>query len=129
MTRGVGVLRLCTTRGGLNLTIPQPIHPLRLFSNSVKLLQTNGKPVEAVKGVAYKNLTIGVPKEKWANEKRVAVTPVVAAAFVKKGFTVNVEKGAGVEAKFRDSDYEAAGAHIVDAQKAFQAGEKFVSSK
>lgn len=66
----LGVLRLCTLSGEHILRIPRPIHPLRLFSGSVKLLQKDGKPVEAIKGISYKNLTIGCPKERWNNERR-----------------------------------------------------------
>ncbi|XP_059619909.1 NAD(P) transhydrogenase, mitochondrial-like [Phlebotomus argentipes] len=117
MTRGV--LRLCTLSGEHLLRIPRPIHPLRLFSGSVKLLQKDGKPVEAVKGIAYKNLTIGCPKERWNNERRVAMTPAVAATLVKKGFNVNVESGAGFEAKFRDDEYVQAGAKIVDSKSIY----------
>lgn len=48
------------------------------------------------------------------------MSPQVTATLVKKGFTVNIEKGAGEEAKFRDSDFEAAGAKIVDGNKAWE---------
>jgi H+-translocating NAD(P) transhydrogenase len=65
-----GVLRLCTLGGEHLLKCPKPLHPSRLFSGSFKLLNKEGKPLEAVKGVPYKNLTIGVPKEKWLNERR-----------------------------------------------------------
>ena len=65
---------------------------------------------------------LGVPKESWAKEARVACTPAVAATLTKKGFTVEVEKGAGLGAKFRDMDYEASGAKIVDRKTAFGAG-------
>ena len=51
------------------------------------------------------------------------MSPVVTAALVKKGFTVNIEKGAGEGAKFRDEDFLAAGAKIVDGNKAFDSGE------
>jgi NAD(P) transhydrogenase len=51
------------------------------------------------------------------------MSPAVTAALVKKGFNVNIEKGAGVEAKFRDEDFVAAGAKIVDGNKAFDSGE------
>lgn len=112
-----GVLRLCTLSGEHLLKIPQPLHPSRLFSNTVKLLSKDGKPVEAIRGIPYKNLTIGVPKEKWVNEKRVAMSPAVTAALTKKGFTVNIEKGAGEEAKFRDQDFADAGGKIVDGNK------------
>lgn len=53
---------------------------------------------------------------------RVALSPQVTAALVKKGFTVNIEKGAGVQAKFRDEDYLAAGGNIVDGNKAWDTG-------
>lgn len=65
-----GVLRLCTLGGEHVLKCPKPFHPLRLFSGSYKLLNKDGKPVEVIKGIPYKNLTIGVPKEKWLNERR-----------------------------------------------------------
>merc|ERR1711899_537596 len=38
----------------------------------------------------------------------------------KKGFNVNIEDGAGTESQFRNMDYEAAGAKIVDSNAAFQ---------
>jgi NAD/NADP transhydrogenase alpha subunit len=44
-----------------------------------------------------------VPKETLHGERRVAITPSVAASLIKKGFTVNVESGAGVEANFKDA--------------------------
>ncbi|CAO1419810.1 unnamed protein product [Diamesa serratosioi] len=116
-----GVLRLCTIGGEHLFRIPTPMlrNPARLFSRSVRLLNQDGKPVEVIRGVSYKNLTIGVPKERWINEKRVALSPAVTAALVKKGFKVNIEKGAGHGAKFRDEDYIAAGGNIVDGNKAW----------
>jgi NAD/NADP transhydrogenase alpha subunit len=48
-------------------------------------------------------------------QKRVALTPAAAANLMKNGFTVNVEKGAGFEAKFLDADYAAAGCNLIDA--------------
>lgn len=118
MTRGV--LRLCAYGGDAILQIPKPTHPLRLLSGSVRLLQKDGKPAALVTGIPYKNIVIGVPKERWTNERRVAVTPAVTATLVKKGFNVKVEAGAGLEAKFRDSEYVSAGANIVDKAQAFQ---------
>lgn len=49
---------------------------------------------------------------------RVALTPAVTQTLVKKGFTVNIEEGAGFPAKFRDDDYSNAGANIVNASAA-----------
>ncbi|XP_053699405.1 NAD(P) transhydrogenase, mitochondrial-like [Sabethes cyaneus] len=118
MTRGV--LRLCAFGGESILQLPKITHPLRLFSCSARILQKDGKPAIAVVGIPYKNMVIGVPKERWTNERRVAVTPAVTASLVKKGFNVNIEAGAGLEAKFRDSEYVSAGAKIVEKEKAFQ---------
>lgn len=41
-----------------------------MYVGSVKLLQKDGKPVEAVKGIPYNKLKIGIAKEKWTNERR-----------------------------------------------------------
>ena len=59
-------------------------------------------------------MKIGVPKESFSGEKRVATTPDVVVQLLKLGFEVNVETGAGVNAKFSDKAYQAAGAQIVD---------------
>ena len=47
-------------------------------------------------------MTLGVPKEIWAGEKRVAITPAVTQTLVKKGFTIKVEDGAGALSNFRN---------------------------
>jgi len=57
-------------------------------------------------------LTIGVPRETFAGEKRVATVPDVVARLVKLGFAVTVEAGAGASANFSDDAYRAAGATI-----------------
>ena len=59
-------------------------------------------------------VTLGVPKETFAGETRVALTPTNVAKLVKKGATINVEKGAGVLSGFSDDDYIEKGANIVD---------------
>jgi NAD(P) transhydrogenase subunit alpha len=48
-----------------------------------------------------------------ARERRVALTPDAAAALVKAGLTVLVERGAGAEASFSDEAFSTAGATIV----------------
>ncbi|KAA8563697.1 hypothetical protein EYC84_011717 [Monilinia fructicola] len=64
----------------------------------------------------YSNLTIGIARETYPNEKRVAITPQNAQLLMKKGFSrVLVERGAGAEAQFTDEAYETAGAKIVRA--------------
>merc|ERR1712141_247808 len=70
-------------------------------------------------GIPYSKLNLGVPAETWTNEKRVACTPANTALFAKKGFTVNVQEGAGRLSNFRDEDYAAAGANIVSKDAAF----------
>ncbi|KAI0540209.1 NAD(P) transhydrogenase mitochondrial precursor [Xylaria digitata] len=63
----------------------------------------------------YANLTVGVPRETFANERRVAISPQNVSLLKKKGFgKVIVERGAGVEADFLDEAYEKAGATMVD---------------
>jgi len=63
-------------------------------------------------GTPYGNLTIGVPKETFPNERRVALTPAATKLLTKEGFNVFVEDGAGAEAKFSNAEYEASGAVI-----------------
>src|SRR5947209_3286403 len=58
-------------------------------------------------------MTIGVPKETAANERRVALTPDVAGRLVKAGFSVLVKRGAGEAASFGDDAFGAAGATLV----------------
>ena len=57
-------------------------------------------------------LTIGVPRETYAGEKRVATVPDVVQKLVKLGFAVKVESGAGDAANLADDTYVAAGATI-----------------
>merc|ERR1712117_872488 len=71
-------------------------------------------------GIPYSKLNLGVPAETWTNEKRVACTPANTALFTKKGFTVNIQEGAGRLSNFRDEDYAAAGGNIVSKDAAFK---------
>lgn len=81
----------------------------------VTLKATYTTEVEAA-STPYNNLTVGVPRETFPNERRVAMTPANAALLLKKGFSrVLVERGAGAEAEFMDSAFESAGATLVDA--------------
>ena len=59
-------------------------------------------------------LTIGVPREVFAGEKRVATVPEVVEKLIKLGFKVVVEAGAGEYANFNDDNYRSAGAEIID---------------
>jgi NAD(P) transhydrogenase subunit alpha len=60
------------------------------------------------------SITIGVPREVFPGEKRVATVPEVVEKLVKLGFTVAVESGAGDAANCSDDSYRAVGARIVD---------------
>ncbi|MBS0467932.1 MAG: Re/Si-specific NAD(P)(+) transhydrogenase subunit alpha [Proteobacteria bacterium] len=56
---------------------------------------------------------IGVPRETFPLEKRVATVPDVVEKLIKLGFTVSVESGAGDAANFSDEAYRAAGAEVL----------------
>ncbi|MGL5119436.1 MAG: Re/Si-specific NAD(P)(+) transhydrogenase subunit alpha, partial [Plesiomonas shigelloides] len=58
-------------------------------------------------------MQIGVPKERLANESRVAATPKTVEQLLKLGFSVVIEQGAGHLASFDDAAYVAAGAQVV----------------
>jgi proton-translocating NAD(P)+ transhydrogenase subunit alpha len=59
-------------------------------------------------------MRVGVPKERAAGERRVALVPELAGRLAANGFEVLVERGAGKAASFPDAAYEAAGARVVD---------------
>ncbi|HIJ62417.1 MAG TPA: Re/Si-specific NAD(P)(+) transhydrogenase subunit alpha [Rhodospirillaceae bacterium] len=58
-------------------------------------------------------LIIGIPKETYPEEKRVASVPDVVEKLIKLGFEVAVESGAGNGANFFDDAYVAAGAKVI----------------
>lgn len=68
----------------------------------------------------YDKLSVGVPRESFPHERRVAITPDKVASLKKSGVAeVRVESGAGAEASFTDQAYAAAGALIVKREQAF----------
>ena len=71
-------------------------------------------------------LTIGVPRETYAGEKRVATVPDVVQKLVKLGFAVTVESGAGDAANLADDTYVAAGATIAPDAAALYAASDIV---
>jgi H+-translocating NAD(P) transhydrogenase subunit alpha len=77
---------------------------------------TSGAPTDhdtaAASAVAPTPQRIGVPREIFPGEKRVATVPEAVAKLVKLGFAVVVESGAGELAQLSDEDYRAAGATI-----------------
>jgi H+-translocating NAD(P) transhydrogenase len=75
----------------------------------------------------YKDLVVGVPKETYPNERRVALTPTNVALLLKKGFAkVIVQNGAGTAADFPDEAYEKAGATMVQDASTIWSGSNIV---
>ncbi len=58
-------------------------------------------------------MVIGVPKEIFPGENRVAIVADIVTKFVKKGFEVVVEKDAGQNAGLTNNDYEKSGAKVL----------------
>lgn len=63
------------------------------------------------------SMKIGIPKEIHQGEKRVATTPEATEQIIKLGFSVCIEKGAGVGANISDEAYKEAGAEIIEDAK------------
>ncbi|WP_322997761.1 Re/Si-specific NAD(P)(+) transhydrogenase subunit alpha [Castellaniella sp.] len=63
-------------------------------------------------------MQVGIPRETLPGEARVAATPETAKKLVQAGHQVRIERGAGLAARYRDGDYEQAGATLVDAAQA-----------
>jgi H+-translocating NAD(P) transhydrogenase subunit alpha len=59
-------------------------------------------------------MRVGVPRERAAGERRVALVPELAGRLVASGFEVLIERGAGEAASFPDAAYEEAGARVLD---------------
>ncbi|HEX3757760.1 MAG TPA: Re/Si-specific NAD(P)(+) transhydrogenase subunit alpha [Kofleriaceae bacterium] len=66
-------------------------------------------------------MKLGIVNETRPDERRVAASPAVVGRWVKGGWEVVVERGAGANASYPDAQYEAAGATIVDRQAAWHA--------
>ncbi|XP_050419824.1 NAD(P) transhydrogenase, mitochondrial-like [Adelges cooleyi] len=96
---------------------------LRITRRRYNLRRTVGLGEDVVRkhesSIPYNRLRVGVPKETWPNEKRVALVPGSVELLSKNGMNVTVESEAGAGAKFRDSDYEMAGADITSKQQVF----------
>ena len=58
-------------------------------------------------------MIVGVPRESYPGEKRVALAPSAIASLAKNGMEVVIEAGAGAAAGYPDSDYAAKGARII----------------
>jgi NAD(P) transhydrogenase subunit alpha len=58
-------------------------------------------------------MVIGVPRESFPGERRVALVPAVIPNLAKAGFEVVIEAGAGSAAGYLDADYSARGARLI----------------
>jgi proton-translocating NAD(P)+ transhydrogenase subunit alpha len=58
-------------------------------------------------------MIVGVPRESFPGERRVALVPAALANLAKAGMEVVVEAGAGTEAGYPDAEYAAKGAKIL----------------
>lgn len=63
-------------------------------------------------------MIIGVPKETYPGERRVALTPAVVPLLAKTGLEVVVETGAGERAGYPDAQYQEKGAKILADRRA-----------
>ncbi|MFZ3081602.1 Re/Si-specific NAD(P)(+) transhydrogenase subunit alpha [Rhodoferax ferrireducens] len=91
-----------------------------------------GVPNETVSGIAPAAVTpqspqrIGVPREVFPGEKRVATVPEAVEKLIKLGFVVAVESGAGDAANCSDEVYRAAGAEVITGAAALWAASDIV---
>jgi proton-translocating NAD(P)+ transhydrogenase subunit alpha len=58
-------------------------------------------------------MIVGVPRETFPGERRVALVPVVIPVLMKAGLEVVVESGAGLDAGYPDAEYTAKGAKVL----------------
>jgi NAD(P) transhydrogenase subunit alpha len=65
-------------------------------------------------------MNVGIPRETWPGETRVAVIPAAVPGLVKAGLAVAVEQGAGTSAGFTDEAYRAQGAAVVARAEVFK---------
>lgn len=77
------------------------------------MTETVEKSADAQMKETLAPMKIGVPKEIYDGERRVAATPDTAQKLQKLGFEVLIESGAGAGANFPDEEYLQAGCEIV----------------
>lgn len=81
-------------------------------------------PQELLQEISKSNnrLLIGIPRERYKEEKRLALTPEAVDMLTSCGHRVLLETGAGLGINYSDNHYSEAGAEIVDTpQELFQA--------
>ncbi len=69
-------------------------------------------------------MIVGVPRESYPGERRVALVPAVIPGLLKAGFQIVVQAEAGTAAGYPDADYSARGARVVaNRSEVFQASD------
>jgi H+-translocating NAD(P) transhydrogenase subunit alpha len=68
-------------------------------------------------------MIVGIPRETWPGETRVALNPPAVAALRKAGLAVVVEENAGAAAGFTDAAFRDAGAQIASRARVFSASD------
>ena len=72
-------------------------------------------------------MRIGIPKETFRGEKRIALAPGGVHTLVQSGHSVFIESGAGFESHFTDEGFQKLGANIVyNAEEVYQRAEMIV---
>jgi NAD(P) transhydrogenase subunit alpha len=75
-------------------------------------------------GIGGSFMIVGVPRESFPGERRVALVPAVIPNLTKAGLQVVVEAGAGAAAGYPDADYTTKGAKVVaDRAEVFRAAD------
>lgn len=87
------LLKVCSTVSPVSLAAlqkgPWALSVRGLHLSFRRLCQKKSSEVKnEVQGIPYSKLSIGVPKESWKNERRVALSPAATATLIKKGFKV-----------------------------------------
>lgn len=73
------------------------------------------------KVVSKRQMTIGMPRDKKEEEKRISLTPEAVRILVDAGHEIYVESGAGAASGYKDTDYSENGAVVTDMpQKAYE---------
>jgi len=80
-----------------------------------------------MKTKSARSLKIGLPKETSNDERRISLTPGGVSILISNGHEIYVEKNAGADAHFSDSEYAEAGAEIShSAEELFRKSEMIV---
>ena len=75
-------------------------------------------------------MNIGIPQEIMTGEGRIALTPQACQTLASAGHAVYVQTGAGINSGYADSDYQAAGATLVEtAQQLYDSAQLIIKVK